>query len=239
MNPRVKATTISLLSAIGFFGIFSTTISKNPVLPAFPEIDGRGCGRHRRHRGYLAFGGHPFQLSGRTPGGQAWEKTAAPHFGFRFPVQPLSCTSLCRILGRSSPSGFFHGIATAILGPVSAAILLSEYKERKGEMLGNLFLGDPCGPDLGSNARRRDSSPFFVGLSDGWDYRLRVCGGLSARRTRFHPVFPDEERSFRRVRGQKSDARGLRREPAHLRDERTASGNGPGGNGNLLHLWGL
>lgn len=35
MRLNSRASTISLLSAIGFFGIFSTTISKNPVLPLF------------------------------------------------------------------------------------------------------------------------------------------------------------------------------------------------------------
>jgi len=35
MRLNSKVSTISLLSTIGFFGIFSTTISKNPVLPLF------------------------------------------------------------------------------------------------------------------------------------------------------------------------------------------------------------
>jgi MFS family permease len=69
------------------------------------------------------------------------------------------------------PIRFFHGIATAILGPVSAAIILGEYKENKGRMLGiyssATLVGRTLAPILGGAV-----ISLFAALSGGWNFRL-------------------------------------------------------------------
>ena len=91
------------------------------------------------------------------------------------------------------PLRFFHGIATAILGPVASAFIVSAYPESKGEKLGAVFFGDARRQDAGSASGRGASSPgscFSAGphLSGG------LCGGLPPLRPRIVPRslrFPD------------------------------------------------
>lgn len=69
------------------------------------------------------------------------------------------------------PIRFFHGIATAILGPVSSAIILGAYKEKKGQMLGiyssATLVGRTLAPMVGGAV-----ISIFASLSGGWNYRL-------------------------------------------------------------------
>jgi len=75
------------------------------------------------------------------------------------------------------PIRFVHGIATAILGPVSAAFILSEYKENKGQMLGiyssATLVGRTLAPLLGGVL-----ISLFVILPEGWNYRLVYVGAF-------------------------------------------------------------
>ena len=68
------------------------------------------------------------------------------------------------------PVRFFHGIATAILGPVSSALILSAYKETKGEKLGlyssATLVGRTLAPILGGAL-----ISLFVSLPGLWNYR--------------------------------------------------------------------
>ncbi|MDD1676125.1 MAG: MFS transporter [Methanomicrobiales archaeon] len=123
------------LFLIGFFAIFSTTISKNPVLPLYA---------------------HALQASDATLGIIA---AVSPFAGivFSFPVGVLSdrigkrklliASGLVLLLAPLSyllitsavlliPIRFFHGLGTAILGPVASAIIVERFPGRRGEMLG-------------------------------------------------------------------------------------------------------
>jgi DHA1 family multidrug resistance protein-like MFS transporter len=126
---------ILALSTIGFFGIFSTTMSKSPVLPLFVR-----------------------SLSGTdTVIGLVAAISPLAGILFSFPVGMLSdrvgrkrllliaaavflIAPLLYILVANPfwliPIRFFHGIATAILGPVASAAIMSAYPESKGEKLG-------------------------------------------------------------------------------------------------------
>jgi MFS family permease len=123
------------LSLLGFFAIFSTTIAKNPVLPLFSQA----LGASDLVIGIIA--------------------AVSPLAGilFSFPVGVLSdhigrkrllvisgsvflCAPLCYLFILAPawliPVRFFHGTATAILGPVISAVIAGRFPENKGEMLG-------------------------------------------------------------------------------------------------------
>jgi len=123
------------LFLLGFFAIFSTTISKNPVLPLFSQA----LGASDLVIGIIA--------------------AVSPLAGilFSFPVGVLSdhvgrkrllvtsgivflCAPLCYLFIPAPvwliPVRFFHGTATAILGPVISAVIAERFPENKGEMLG-------------------------------------------------------------------------------------------------------
>ena len=126
---------IITLSLVGFFGIFSTTLSKSPVLPLFVKA-----------------------LSGNdTIIGLISAISPLEGILFSFPVGMLAdrwgrkrllmVSALVFVLAPllylvvQSPSllipiRFFHGIATAILGPVASAAIVNAYPESKGEKLG-------------------------------------------------------------------------------------------------------
>jgi len=123
------------LSLLGFFAIFSTTIAKNPVLPLFSQA----LGATDLVIGIIA--------------------AVSPLAGifFSFPVGVLSdhlgrkrllvasgivflCAPLCYLFISTPvwliPIRFFHGTATAILGPVISAVIAEQFPDTKGRMLG-------------------------------------------------------------------------------------------------------
>ena len=135
-RARREGTGIIALSLIGFFGIFSTTMSKSPVLPLFVKsLSGSDTviGPHLRH---LPPRGDPLQLPrgpARRPAGARSASSWWPPCVFLLapPLYLLVHNAFWLI-----PIRFFHGIATAILGPVASAFIVSAYPESKGEKLG-------------------------------------------------------------------------------------------------------
>ena len=134
-NEDAKKSIIYFLSIIGFFAIFSTTISKSPVLPLYAK----------------ALGGTEVIIG--------LVSAISPIAGIvaSFPIGVLAdrigkkkllliSASICVVapllyLSINSPwwlipIRFFHGFATAILGPVASTVILESYKKSKGEMLG-------------------------------------------------------------------------------------------------------
>jgi MFS family permease len=170
MKPKTKATVISLLSTIGFFGIFSTTISKNPVLPLFMKSMQAGTDVIGTIAAISPLAGivfsFPVGLLADRLGKKRLLLVAAFVFLLAPPLYLLVANPWWLI-----PIRFFHGIATAILGPVSAAIILGEYKENKGRMLGiyssATLVGRSLAPILGGGL-----ISLFAALSGGWNFRL-------------------------------------------------------------------
>jgi MFS family permease len=126
---------IGALSLAGFFGIFSTTMSKSPVLPLFVK----SLSGSESVIGLIAaispFAGVLFSF----PVGMLadrWGKkrllTAAAGVLLAAPLLYLLVQNPLWFI----PIRFFHGIATAILVPVASAFILGAYPESKGEKLG-------------------------------------------------------------------------------------------------------
>jgi len=126
---------IYYFSLLGFFAIFSTTISKNPVLPLFTQA----LGADNTILGLIAACSPLAGILFSFPAG-----VLSDHFGRRrlliiagavFFIAPLLYLFINNPLWLI-PVRFFHGTATAILGPVVSAVIAERFPENKGEMLG-------------------------------------------------------------------------------------------------------
>lgn len=123
------------LSLIGFLGIFSTTISKNPVLPLF--INGLGGADYII--GIIAaaspLAGIIFSFPVGFLADQIGKRKLLIVSAFIFVLSPLLYLFVSDPLWLI-PIRFFHGLATAIMGPIASSIIVSVFEKNKGEKLG-------------------------------------------------------------------------------------------------------
>ena len=123
------------ITLIGFFGIFSTTISKNPVLPLFVK----GLGASDSILGIIAAASPLAGIVFSFPIGFAADKIGKRKLliisAIIFTLAPLLYLTVSNPLFLI-PIRFFHGMATAIMGPVASAIIISFFDKNKGEKLG-------------------------------------------------------------------------------------------------------
>lgn len=126
---------IFYLCLIGFFGIFSTTISKNPVLPLFVQ----GMGGSPEIIGIVSaispLTGILFSFPVGILADSIGKRKILIVSGIVFLIAPLLYI-LVSHPWYLIPIRFFHGLATAILGPAASAAIAEVYDENKGEKLG-------------------------------------------------------------------------------------------------------
>ncbi len=123
------------LSLLGFFAIFSTTISKNPVLPLFVQALGGGDSVLGLIAAVSPLAGILFSFPVGVIADHIGKRRLLVVSGIVFllaPVLYLFVTDPLWLI----PVRFFHGTATAILGPVVSAIIAERFPSVKGEMLG-------------------------------------------------------------------------------------------------------
>jgi MFS family permease len=161
---------IFILYAIGFFGIFSTTISKNPVLPLFAKsLDSTDM-----IIGLIAAISPLAGILFSFPVGYLADKIgkkklliASASVFFIAPLLYLLINNAWFLI----PIRFFHGISTAILGPISSAIICDEYPESKGEKLGlyssATLVGRTIAPIVGGII-----ISSFIFMHSIWNYKL-------------------------------------------------------------------
>jgi MFS family permease len=140
-NPRREVNTgpdrtlMVYLSLIGFFAIFSTTISKNPVLPLFAQALGAGDTVIGLIAAVSPLAGILFSFPVGVMSDRIGRRRLLVMSGVVFLVAPLLYLLISDPLWLI-PVRFFHGMATAILGPVIFAIIAERFPATKGEMLG-------------------------------------------------------------------------------------------------------
>jgi len=126
---------IYYLSLLGFFAIFSTTISKNPVLPLFAK----SLGSDEALIGLIAalspLAGMLFSFPVGVLSDQLGRKKLLLASGAVFMTAPLFYIFVQDAV-YLIPIRFFHGFSTAILGPVVSTIIVERFAKNKGEMLG-------------------------------------------------------------------------------------------------------
>jgi MFS transporter, DHA1 family, multidrug resistance protein len=152
---RASAEGILTLSLIGFFGIFSTTMSKSPVLPLFVKALSGNDTVIGLISAISPLAGILFSFPVGLLADRWGKKRLLVIAAFVFLLAPL----LYLVVGNPYlliPIRFFHGIATAILGPVASAIIVSAYPDSKGEKLGlyssATLIGRTLAPLLGGAA---------------------------------------------------------------------------------------
>ena len=123
------------LFLLGFFAIFSTTISKTPVLPLFSQALGAGDAVIGLVAVFSPLAGILFSFPMGVLSDHLGRRRLLVAAGAVFLVAPL----LYLFVDDPAwliPVRFFHGTATAILGPVVSAVIAERFPGRKGEMLG-------------------------------------------------------------------------------------------------------
>lgn len=123
------------LFLLGFFAIFSTTISKNPVLPLFSQALGADGTVIGLIAAFSPLAGILFSFPVGVLSDHIGRKRLLVAAGAVFLIAPvlyLFITAPVWLI----PVRFFHGTATAILGPVISAVIAERFPDTKGEMLG-------------------------------------------------------------------------------------------------------
>ena len=133
-TPR-GASGIVAISLIGFLGIFSTTMSKNPVLPLFVKALSGSDTVIGLIASISPIAGILFSFPVGMLADRLGKKRLLLVAGVVFLVAPLLYLVVSDPFWLI-PIRFLHGIATAILGPVAAAFIVSAYPDSKGEKLG-------------------------------------------------------------------------------------------------------
>ncbi|HOC84847.1 MAG TPA: MFS transporter [Methanoculleus sp.] len=124
-----------VLFAIGFFAIFSTTIAKNPVLPLFSQALGAGDAVIGLVAAVSPLAGILFSFPVGFLSDHLGRRRLLIASGAVFLSAPLLYLLITDPFWLI-PIRFFHGTATAILGPVIAATIVVRFAGRKGEVLG-------------------------------------------------------------------------------------------------------
>jgi len=123
------------LFLLGFFAIFSTTISKNPVLPLFSHALGADDAVIGLVAAVSPLAGILFSFPVGVLSDHIGRRRLLIMAGLVFLSAPLLYLLVFDPLWLI-PVRFFHGTATAILGPVISAVIAERFPENKGAMLG-------------------------------------------------------------------------------------------------------
>ncbi len=146
---------------LGFFAIFSTTISKNPVLPLFSQALGAGDAVIGLIAAVSPMAGILFSFPVGVLSDQIGRRRLLIVSGAIFISAPLLYLFIYDPIWLI-PVRFFHGMATAILGPVVSAMIAERFPERKGEMLGQYssatLIGRTLAPLVEESSSRSSSS---------------------------------------------------------------------------------
>ena len=168
-EKKVKWGMIYYLSLIGFFAIFSTTISKSPVLPLYVKALGGDNFIIGLISAFSPLAGILFSFPIGIMSDRIGRKKLLISSAFIFLIAPLLYLSVHSAMWLI-PVRFFHGMATAILGPIASAMIVGSYKKDKGEKLGiyssSTLIGRTIAPLLGGFI-----ISYFANLSGLMSYR--------------------------------------------------------------------
>ena len=140
------------LFLLGFFAIFSTTISKNPVLPLFSQAMGANDAVIGLIAAVSPLAGILFSFPVGVLSDHMGRKRLLIASGVVFLSAPLFYLFITDAFWLI-PVRFFHGTATAILVPVISAVIAERFLVNKGAMLGQFssatLLGRTMAPVAG------------------------------------------------------------------------------------------
>jgi MFS family permease len=153
-NSKPDRRMMYYLCLLGFFAIFSTTISKNPVLPLFSQAIGANEALIGLVAAFSPLAGILFSFPVGVLSDHLGRKRLLVVSGAVFLFAPLLYLGITDPLWLV-PVRFFHGTATAILGPVISAVIAERFPKNKGETLGQYSSATLVG---------RSIAPLFGGI---------------------------------------------------------------------------
>ena len=153
------------LFLLGFFAIFSTTISKNPVLPLLSQAIGASDVMIGLVAAVSPLAGILFSFPVGVISDHIGRRRLLITSGVVFLTAPLLYLLISDALWLV-PVRFFHGTATAILGPVISAVIAERFPKNNGEMLGQYSSATLAG---------RTIAPLAGGIIISW---FMFCPGL-------------------------------------------------------------
>lgn len=168
-------TPFKILCGIGLLAIFSSTISKNPSLPLLVTHLGGNQVAVGMIAGVSAFTGILFSLpAGILSDKIGWRRMMLISGGV-FATAPFLYL-LASDVWQIGVIRFYHGLATAIFGPVAMAYVADLYQESRGEKMGwfstATLLGRFSAPALGGIILAVNAS----GNTLGYNAVYMVCG---------------------------------------------------------------
>ena len=157
---------------IGCFAIFSTTIAKNPVLPLYAA----SLGANDAYLGLIAavspLAGIIFSFPIGVMSDKLGRRKLLIASGCVFLTAPLLYLLIADPVFLI-PVRFFHGLATAILGPVAGAAIAEKFGENKGTMMGTYSSATLAG---------RTAAPLIGGI-------ILTLFALAPGNTAYHMVY--------------------------------------------------
>ena len=183
------------LFLLGFFAIFSTTISKNPVLPLFSQALGANDTIIGLIAAFSPFAGILFSFPVGVLSDHLGRKRLLIVSGIVFLTAPLLYLLITNPLWLI-PVRFFHGTATAILGPVISAVIAERFPASKGQMLGQYssatLIGRSIAPLIGGAI-----ISYFIFYPGLFPYRIVYVAAALAAVPVFMMtlMFPDDSAS--------------------------------------------
>ena len=164
-----------LLCVAGFFALFSSTISKNPSLPLLVDY----LGGSETAIGFVAaasaFSGIVFSLPAGLLADRFGKKRLLIVAGGVFATSPFLYL-LTSNIWQLSVIRLYHGLATAIFGPVSMALVIELYEQKKGERLGCFSTATLLGRFLAPAAGGLILSISAVGMGLQFTPLYLLCG---------------------------------------------------------------
>ncbi len=172
----MKFTPFTVLCATGLLAIFSSTISKSPVLPLFARhlgADPTGVGLIA---GISAFAGVAFSVPAGLLADRLGKKRMILTSAVIFATVPFAYLAV-HSLWQLAVVRFFHGFATAIFVPVAMALVAGLSRKERGEKLGwfstSTLVGRFLAPLVGGGLL----SLYSLESSTGYTLVYLVCGG--------------------------------------------------------------
>jgi len=124
-----------LMCTAGFFAIFSSTLSKSPVLPLFAAHLGATASGVGMVAAVSTLAGVAFSIPAGMLSDRFGRKTMLIAAGVVFASAPLLYL-FTRQIWQLGAVRFYHGLATAIFMPVAMAFVSDLHEDAKGEKLG-------------------------------------------------------------------------------------------------------
>ncbi len=152
MSAKTGRRTFTLLAVTGAFAIFSSTLSKTPVLPLFA----RHLGASADEIGWVVMASTVPGILISLPAGMLSDYTNRRRLLmaalFVFASAPFLYLPVARVWELVGVR-FYHGFATAIFGTVATAVIADRYTENRAEMLSlytsSTIVGRSIAPFLG------------------------------------------------------------------------------------------